>query len=101
MYPRATVDIAKSLPDLGILDRENAEICGVSVAAIRHWRRGSRRNGDEHGPRCPRCHGRPLDESAYAYLLGLKLGDDHMTVSRKSVWALSIKCCDGWPGLMA
>src|SRR5215831_8487615 len=97
MYPRATVDIAKSLSGLGILDRENAEICGVSVAAIRHWWRGSRRNGDEGGPRCPRRHGRPLDESAYAYLPGLYLGDGHMTVSRKSIWALSIKCCDDWP----
>ena len=100
MYPRATVDIAKSLSGLGILDRENAEICGVSVAAIRHWRRGSRRNGERSGPRCPRCDNRPLDESAYAYLLGLYLGDGHLTVSRKGVWALSITCCDGWPGLM-
>jgi hypothetical protein len=101
MYPQATVDIAKSLSDSGILDRQNAEICGVSVAAIRHWRRGSRRNGDEYGPRCPRCDNRPLDESAYAYLLGLYLGDGHLTVSRKGVWALSVTCCDSWPGLMA
>src|SRR5215469_8721228 len=101
MYPQATVDLAKSLSDLGILDRENAAICGVSVAAIRHWRRGSRRNGKQDDPRCPRCEGRPLDEIAYAYLLGLYLGDGHLTVSRKSVWALSITCCDGWPGLMA
>ena len=100
MYPRSTVDLAKTLSDLGILDRENAEICGVSVAAIRHWRRGSRRSRDRDAPRCPRCHGRPLDESAYAYLLGLYLGDGHMTLSRKGVWALSITCCDGWPGLM-
>jgi hypothetical protein len=101
MYPRATVDIAKSLSDLGVLDRENAAICGVSVAAIRHWRRGSRRSGGEGAPGCPRCHDRPLDERAYAYLLGLYLGDGHLTVSRKAVWALSITCCDGWPGLMA
>lgn len=86
---------------LGVLDRENAAICGVSVAAIRHWRRGSRRSGDEGAPPCPRCHNRPLDERAYAYLLGLYLGDGHLTVSRKAVWALSITCCDGWPGLMA
>jgi hypothetical protein len=100
MYPRATVELAKTLSNLGILDRENAAICGVSVAAIRHWRRGSRRSRDRDAPRCPRCHGRPLDESAYAYLLGLYLGDGHMTLSRKGVWALSITCCDGWPGLM-
>jgi hypothetical protein len=42
MFPQATVDIAKSLSDLGILDRENAAICGVSVGAIRKWRYGSR-----------------------------------------------------------
>jgi hypothetical protein len=101
MYPRATVDIAESLSGLGVLDRENAAICGVSVAAIRHWRRGSRRSCGEGGPLCPRCHDRTLDERAYAYLLGLHLGDGHLTVSRKDVWALSITCCDGWPGLMA
>jgi hypothetical protein len=106
MYPKATVELAKTLSDLGLLDRENAAICGVSVAAIRHWRRGSRRSGgrrnrDGDAPRCLRCHDRPLDENAYAYLLGLYLGDGHMTLGRKGVWALSITCCDGWPGLMA
>src|SRR6266516_3435391 len=101
MYPRASVDVAKSLSDLGLLDRENAEICGVSVAAIRHWRRASRRDGDEDGPRCPRCHHRPLGESTCAYLLGPYPGDGHLTVSSKGVWALSVACCDGWPGLMA
>src|SRR5690348_3326767 len=100
MYPRATVDIAQSLSDLGVLDRENAAICGVSVAAIRHWRRGSRRSGGEDPPRCPRCHDRPLDERAYAYLLGLYLGDGHLILGRKGVWVLSITCCDGWPGIM-
>jgi hypothetical protein len=111
MYPPITVEIAKTLSDLGILDRENAAICGVSVAAIRHWRRGSRRSGGRRSggrrnsggdaPRCPRCHDRALDESAYAYLLGLYLGDGHLTLGRKGVWALSITCCDGWAGLMA
>jgi hypothetical protein len=105
MYPRSTVELAKTLSDLGILDRENAEICGVSVGAIRKWRYGSRRNGNrnrhEDVPRCPRCHGRPLDEKAYAYMLGLYLGDGHLILARKGVWVLSITCCDGWPGLMA
>jgi len=31
MYPQSTVDIARHLSDLGILDRENAQICGVSI----------------------------------------------------------------------
>ena len=99
MYPRGTVDLAKLLSDLGILDRENAAICGVSIAAIRHWRRGSRRNSSSDVPRCPRCDGRALDERAYSYLLGLYLGDGHIIRGRKDVYALSIKCCDAWPGL--
>jgi hypothetical protein len=98
--PRATVEFAKALSDLGILDRENAAICGVSVAAIRHWRRGDRRSGDEDRPRCPRCEGRPLDERAYAYLLGLYLGDGYLILGRRGVWLLSITCCNDWPGLM-
>jgi hypothetical protein len=101
MYPRETVELARLLSGLGALDRENAEICGVSIASVRHWRRGSRRSGQERGEvaRCPRCHTRELDESAYGYLLGLYLGDGHITRGRRDVYALSIKCCDAWPGL--
>lgn len=102
MYPRETVELAKLLSDIGILDRENADICGVSVDAVRHWRRGSRRMREGRlgqPPRCPRCHGCTLDEAAYSYLLGLYLGDGHITKSKKGVYALSITCCDLWPGL--
>ncbi len=99
MYSRPTVELALHLSDLCILDRENALICGVSVATIRHWRRGRRRSGSsELDPRCPRCHDRPLDTPAYAYLLGLYLGDGHITLGRRGVYALSIFCGD-WPGL--
>jgi hypothetical protein len=105
MYPRDTVELAKLLSDLGILDRENAAICGVSIEAVRHWRRGSRRMPRPavagEIARCPRCHARALDERAYGYLLGLYLGDGHITRGRRDVYALSIKCCDAWPGLMA
>ena len=50
--------------------------------------------------RCPRCDGRPLNEQAYAYLLGLYLGDGHLTRGRRDVYALNVKCCDDWPGLI-
>jgi len=105
MYQRSTVDLAKLLSSLEILDRENAVICGVSIAAIRHWRRGSRRmpGTSMRGeiPRCPRCHARALDEGAYGYLLGLYLGDGYISRGRRDVYALSIMCCDAWPGLSA
>jgi hypothetical protein len=107
MYPQITVDMALRLSAVGILDRENARICDVSVAAIRHWRCGRRRA--IHGPRaaaerkrqCPRCHGREMDEAAYSYLLGLYLGDGHITRSRRGVFVLSLFCSDDWPGLLA
>ena len=105
MYPNTTVDMALQLSAIGILDRENALVCGVSVAAIRHWRCGRRRgphgSAAERKASCPRCHGRPLDELAYAYLLGLYLGDGHITRGRRNVFALSVCCADDWPGLLA
>ena len=41
-----------------------------------------------------------MNEPAYAYLLGLYLGDGHITRGRRDVYALSIACSDSWPGLM-
>jgi hypothetical protein len=105
MYPQATMDMALRLSAIGILDRENALICGVSVAAIRHWRCGRRRALDgpaaERKTACPQCHGRSMDESAYSYLLGLYLGDGLITRARRNVYVLSLSCCDDWPGLLA
>jgi hypothetical protein len=105
MYPRGTVDMALRLSAIGILDQENARICGVSAAAIRHWRCGRRQasHGTAAGRSltCPRCHGRSLDEAAYAYLLGLYLGDGHITRGRRDVFVLSLFCSDDWPGLLA
>jgi len=103
MYPQVTVDIALRLSAFGIIDRENALICDVSVGAIRHWRCGRRRGSSsvQRGANCPRCHGRALDEGAYAYLLGLYLGDGHITRARRGVFVLSIFCSDDWPGLLA
>jgi len=78
VYPRSTVETALMLSEADVLDRETALICGVSMGAIRHWRRGSRRSRAPSGKAtsaCPRCDGRTLDERAYAYLLGLYLGD--------------------------
>jgi hypothetical protein len=104
MYPRATVDTALCLSAIGILDKENARICGVSVAAIRHWRAGRRRfpSGTTAVRRttCPRCRARPPDEPAYAYLLGLYFGDGHIARGPREVYVLAIACADDWPGLI-
>jgi hypothetical protein len=109
MYPQATVDMALRLSAIGILDKENASVCGVSVAAIRHWRCGRRRGpyclsesaAARRTASCPRCHGRAMDDPAYAYLLGLYLGDGHISRARRGVFVLSLFCSDAWPGLVA
>jgi hypothetical protein len=104
MYPRRTVDTALLLSGACVLDRENAQICGVSIQAIRHWRYGSRRSASPQqrmrGRLCPRCDGRQLNLVAYAYLLGLYLGDGHIARGRRDVCALSLACGDNWPGLI-
>ncbi len=101
MYPRSTVDMALLLSGIGVFDRETALICGVSICAIRHWRYGTRRSSEHRAPlSCPRCTGRPVNQYAYAYLLGLYLGDGHITRGRRDVFALTLACSDAWPGLM-
>jgi hypothetical protein len=99
MYPQSTVDFALRLSAIGVLDQETAQICGVSIGAIRHWRSGRRRALPKANT-CPHCHGKPLDEPAYAYLLGLYLGDGHIARGARDVYVLAIACSNDWPGLM-
>jgi hypothetical protein len=42
-----------------------------------------------------------MDESSYAYLLGLYLGDGHIVHGPRDVYVLAIACSNDWPGLMA
>ncbi|WP_432747314.1 transcriptional regulator [Streptomyces sp. JH002] len=51
-----------------------------------------------HRP-CPRCDDSDLDHAAYAYLLGLYLGDGHITRSGRT-YVLRIACGTAWPGLI-
>jgi hypothetical protein len=41
-----------------------------------------------------------LDRRAYAYLLGLYLGDGHIAHHKRDVLRLTIACCEYWPGLI-
>jgi hypothetical protein len=102
MHPQATVDRARALSLQGLSDREVGRITGIPLGTVRKWRTGKRRSPDK--PRrlcCARCDGLPLDEAAYSYLLGLYLGDGHISRQRRDVFALSIFCADAWPGLIA
>ncbi|MFI9583091.1 transcriptional regulator [Streptomyces sp. NPDC052236] len=75
---------------------------GVSRAAIRSWK--TRIDPlVRSGKPCPRCGdtpGLPDAPAAYAYLLGLYLGDGCVSAQRRDVYILRIVCADAWPGLI-
>ncbi|MFE3457187.1 transcriptional regulator [Nocardiopsis aegyptia] len=106
MYSRKIVDESFRLKAQGLTDKAIAAQCGVSVQAIRHWRYGNRRSAATEARRadrtmyCPRCTDAPLKAEAYAYLLGLYLGDGYIGAISKGVDYLTIACCDTWPGLI-
>ncbi|MFF8674862.1 transcriptional regulator [Streptomyces sp. NPDC015242] len=70
---------------------------GISRAAIRSWQ-----DRLEPLPRTPPPGaGLPADERAYAYLLGLYLGDGCISGHpRGTGYYLRIACADAWPGLI-
>ncbi|MFF6950589.1 transcriptional regulator [Streptomyces iakyrus] len=69
---------------------------GISRAAIRSWQ-------DRLEPRprvAPPPPGPPADQRAYAYLLGLYLGDGCISAHPRSGHYLRIACANSWPGLI-
>ncbi|MGW1254294.1 transcriptional regulator [Streptomyces sp. NPDC002513] len=75
---------------------------GISRSAIRSWRTRT-----EAGPRaghpCPRCQevpSPPEAPAAYAYLLGLYLGDGCISPHRRDVYFLRVVLDRAWPGII-
>ncbi|MCX2969019.1 MULTISPECIES: helix-turn-helix domain-containing protein [Streptomyces] len=64
-----------------------------------HRDRKARGIAYEHPHDCPRCAGRDPDGPAYAYLLGLYLGDGHI-ISKPRHHHLTISCTSAYPGLI-
>lgn len=96
---------ALSLLRGGTKNAEVARRLNVPVGTIGHWKHTDRAKRGEcpgaHNPECPRCDGSALDAHAYAYALGLYLGDGHIShYSGHRVPSLRITCDDAWPGLM-
>jgi hypothetical protein len=103
--PQSTVDIGLLLSDAGVLDRQNAQICGVAIKTVRRWRRLYQRRGVVRGgtppmPPCFICHEGSLDVGAYGYLLGLCLGDGHIVRNKRGVYVLSIFQDNAYRGLI-
>ncbi|WP_026411427.1 transposase [Actinomadura oligospora] len=75
---------------------------GIPTTTLYNWRKNLSAQFDRVLPMCPLCHDRPVDETAYSYLLGLYLGDGHIAHAPgdKGVFRLEIACSDVWPGLI-
>ena len=73
---------------------------GLPYATVRQWCR-SHTEAKTSGTafRCFRCRDKADIPIAYAYLLGLYLGDGHLATSVR-VPVLRISCSNAWPGLI-
>ncbi|CAL9415939.1 helix-turn-helix domain containing protein [Streptomyces sp. A108] len=75
---------------------------GVSRAAIRSWQTRIEPLPRVRKTSCSLCGPKtetPENEAAYAYLLGLYLGDGCISPGMRSGYFLRIACADAWPGL--
>jgi hypothetical protein len=106
MHPPRLREQAVRMMDSGIPFGEICRALGLPRGTVGHWFYGERARRHREAPpgrtRCARCRpvpGLPDDARAYAYLLGLYLGDGHL-VTRAKVPALRVYCADAWPGLI-
>ncbi|MFJ4598530.1 helix-turn-helix domain-containing protein [Streptomyces griseoluteus] len=73
---------------------------GISRAAIRSWQTRPAPLRPTNCPRCQDVPGPPRNPAAYAYLLGLYLGDGCISRLKRGVHSLRIACAEAWPGLI-
>ncbi|MDX2599302.1 helix-turn-helix domain-containing protein [Streptomyces caniscabiei] len=88
----------------GTRNADVARSLNVPLGTVSYWKHMDRaKRGECPGrtpPPCPRCDG-GLEASAYAYLLGLYLGDGHIIQNRAMRSpSLSVSCAEAHPGLM-
>ncbi|MEV7235481.1 transcriptional regulator [Streptomyces sp. NPDC051020] len=103
MYDIDTRKRALALLAQGFSQNSVSKQTGISRAAIRSWQTRIEPLDRNHASACPRCCGLPRDPenpAAYAYLLGLYLGDGCISSARRGVYFLRIACADAWPGLI-
>lgn len=93
MRSREEYERVAELLRAGMNDCQIARATGVPRRTVLDWRNkgkpGRYCSGSRYRPLCPVCESGPLDLEAYAYLLGLYLGDGHIVRMRK-VWCLRI-----------
>lgn len=108
MRPEREYRSALELIRAGVNDSEIGRRLGIPRGTIRDWRVGVEmgsggRTKSWTGKRkvtCFRCNGGFVDEEAYAYLLGLYLGDGWICSWPRGVFQLRISCDRGYPDII-
>lgn len=96
----------RSLLAAGHNDREIARRTGIPRSTVKDWRNGGRRGRTRAQTGCKIC-GHPsydfasMPVHAYAYLLGLYLGDGHIVANRCGVFRLRVTLDLRYPGIIA
>ena len=84
----------------GLSPLEIARRTGIPRSTVRDWRDG-RTPPRPREFECPGQHLRPLDEAAYAYLLGMYLGDGCISDHPRGMGRLRITLDAVYPGIAA
>jgi hypothetical protein len=90
----------------GMNDCQISRLMGIPHRTIRGWRVGDTRSSPRslrskhNDERCPICGKGELHEKAYAYLLGLYLGDGHIVEVKRGVFRLSTYLDLRYPGII-
>ncbi|KOX00027.1 helix-turn-helix domain containing protein [Streptomyces sp. NRRL B-3648] len=102
MYDISTRKRAVALVEQGRSLSSVSRETGISRYAIRSWQTHIEPVERVSKP-CPRCQevpGPPQDPAAYAYLLGLYLGDGCINAHRRGVYVMRIVLDNAWPGII-
>lgn len=108
MRPESEYQEALDLIEQGVNDCEIGRRLGIPRGTVKSWRSGliaASGGRTEHwsGERivtCFRCNRGWVDEEAYAYLLGVYLGDGHLTSYPRNVYQLRVACDQKYPGII-
>ncbi|WP_049651555.1 helix-turn-helix domain-containing protein [Kitasatospora sp. MY 5-36] len=106
MAVRSTRAEAVLLLRQGVRNSEVSRRLGVPTGTVSWWKHQdlAKRNNLPGRKRsaCMHCYGDQLNRPAYAYLLGLYLGDGHILLPNeyRRTQSLQITCDDKWPGIM-
>jgi hypothetical protein len=105
--PGHEFELVRFYVDWGLNNSEIERLTSIPRNTVREWRRRARlgltnSSGQKAGERaCPICSSARLDEEAYAYLLGIYLGDGHIATCLKGVYRLEIVQDQRYIGLIS